>query len=98
MTGRRVKEPITLGTLAPLIERHSDRWKIWPSAHGEYACATARRGLSWVRPGGCDPVGPGGAYVQTLVTDSPEELSEAITQENERIARLLTQGELRRDR
>lgn len=98
MTRRLIKQPITAELLAPLAERHGDRWRVWPSAQGEYACATFRRGLSWAWPAGRSPVGPGGAYVRTLVTDSPEELAEAIATENDSIARMLAAGTLRTDR
>lgn len=95
MIKRSVERPITSETLAPLVERHGSRWRIWPSAHGEYACATLRRGLSWVRPHGRHPVGAHGAYVRTLVTDSPEELAAAIAQEDESIAHLLAENVLK---
>lgn len=89
-----VRQPITTEMLAPLMERHGGRWRIWPSAQGEYACATLRRGLSWVRPHGRHPVGAHGAYVRTLVTDSPDELAAAIAGEDENIAHLLAENVL----
>lgn len=92
-----MRQPITAEALVPLVERHGGRWRIWPSAHGEYACATLRRGLSWVRPQGRHPVGAGGAYIQTLVTDSLEELQESIARQNESIARMLADNALRTD-
>lgn len=97
MTRRLVRQPITPEALAPLIERHGARWKIWRSAHGAYACATLRRGLSWVCTQGRVPVGAGGAYVRSLVTDSPEQFQEAIDEENRIIAALLADGTLKAD-
>lgn len=95
MSSGLTREPITRETLTPLVERHGDRWNIRPSAQGAYALATLRRGLSWVRPQGRNPVGFGGAYVQTLLTDTPEQLEEAIERENDTIARLLMDGTLK---
>lgn len=95
MASALTRRPITPETLTPLVERYGQRWNIRPSAQGGYALASLRRGLSWVRPQGRLPVGFGGSYVQTLLTDSPEELEEAIEQENTAIARLLSDGTLR---
>src|SRR5688500_17679597 len=89
------RQPITPESLAPLAERHGERWNIRPSAQGGYALATLRRGLSWVRPQGRNPVGFRGAYVQTLLTDTAEELKAAIERENDTIARLLMDGTLK---
>lgn len=95
MNRRTLNQPITRETLAALTEQHGERWNIWPSAQGMYACATLRRGLSWTDPSGRHPVGAGGAYVQSLVMDSPEELQEAIEQQNDTIKILLADGTLR---
>lgn len=89
--------PIDRKALAPLIDRYGERWKVWHSAQGQYACATVRRGLSWVRPQDRHPVGARGAYVQTLVTESPGELAAAIEQADGEIGRLLATGALRKD-
>lgn len=95
MTERTVTTPIIKETLQPLIEQYGERWNIWLSAQGTYACATLRRGLSWVDSQGRNPVGAGGAYVQSFVTDSPAELQEAIEEENANIAALLADGTLK---
>lgn len=89
------RQPITRESLAPLVERHGERWHIRPSAQGGYAMATLRRGLSWVRPQGRYPVGFRGAYVTTLLADTLGELAEAIERENRVIAGLLADGTLR---
>lgn len=89
--------PVTRESLAPLVERHGERWNIWPSAHGWYALATLRRGLSWARPRGRYPVGFHGSYVRTFLTDTPEELAEAIEGEEAVIAGLLADGTLTAD-
>lgn len=91
------RQPITRESLAPLAERYGERWNIRPSAQGGYALATLRRGLSWVRPQGRNPVGFRGAYVQTLLTDTAEELAEAIEKQNTTITALLADGTLTAD-
>lgn len=89
--------PITRESLAPMVERHGERWNIRPSAQGWYALATLRRDLSWVRPQGRHPVGFRGSYVRTFLTDTPEELAEAIEQEEAAITGLLADGTLMAD-
>lgn len=91
------RQPITSESLAPLAERHGERWNIRPSAQGGYALATLRRGLSWVRPQGRNPVGFRGAYVQTLLTDTAEELAAAIERQDAAIEGLLADGTLKAD-
>lgn len=88
---------ITRETLVPLVRLHGERWNIWPSSEGAYACATLRRGLSWTDSRGRLPVGAGGAYVRSLVADSLGELKEAIKREDHHIAALLADGTLKVD-
>lgn len=70
-----MRRPITDEALAPLAERYGDTWKIWRSnPDGWYACASRRRGLSWVRM----PDGSRRDLPATLVEESAEELAEAL--------------------
>lgn len=70
-----MRKPITERDLAPLAERYGDTWKIWSSnPDGWYACASRRRGLSWVRM----PDGTRQDLPATLVEESVAELAEAL--------------------